>query len=304
MKSGPFIHSGHTTQRLMVITTLAMLPMMAASIWINGFDAVILLAASILSVLAMEVVCKWRITFEYNALVVGILLALMLPANATWWIAVLGAIIAIGVGKYLFGGLGQNIFNPAVLARVLLMTLFPAIFILPQWVVDGFSGATMLSKEVGAAMPSLSALFFTPGPGSLAQGMPIAVLLGGVILLVYKIIDWRVPLFYFATIALLALLLPGSDQITGHAPHLLGNPLLHIVAGGSLLTAFFLLTDPVTSPYSSNGRVVFAIIAGVFTMIIRYYTPYPDGAAFGVLLANAMVPAIDKYMLKSVVSTT
>ena len=85
--------------------------------------------------------------------------------------------------------------------------------------------------------------------------------------------------------------------MTGHAAYLLGNPLLHIVAGGSLLTSFFLLTDPVSSPFTSNGRVVFSIIAGVFTMIIRYYTPYPDGAAFGVLLANAFVPTIDKYML-------
>ncbi len=120
-------------------------------------------------------------------------------------------------------------------------------------------------------MPSLSSLFLSSNPGSLAQAMPLAVLLGGVILLVYKLIDWRVPLFYLATISLLSIFLPGGDKILGHTPHLLGNPLLHI-------------------------------IAGVFTMIIRYYTPYPDGAAFGVLLANAMVPAIDNYMLKSEVS--
>ena len=155
----------------------------------------------------------------------------------------------------------------------------------------------MLSKEMGATMPSLDALLLSPGPGSLSEAMPVAVILGGVILLVYKIIDWRVPLFYLATIALLSLLLPGSEKMTGHAAYLLGNPLLHIVAGGSLLTSFFLLTDPVSSPFTSNGRVVFSIIAGVFTMIIRYYTPYPDGAAFGVLLANAFVPTIDKYML-------
>jgi electron transport complex protein RnfD len=250
----------------------------------------------------MEFICKRRIIFEYSALIIGILLALMLPVNTPWWISVLGAIIAVGVGKYLYGGFGQNIFNPAVLSRVLLMALFPAIFILPKWTVDGVSGATVLSKEIGATMPSLSTLLLNPSQGSLAQAMPIAVLLGGAILLIYKLIDWRVPLFYLATISLLSILLPGSEKILGHAPHLLGNPLLQIVAGGSLLTSFFLLTDPVSSPYSSNGRIVFSIFAGVFTMIIRYYTPYPDGAVFGVLAANAMVPTIDKFMLRSSVS--
>ncbi len=304
MKSGPFIHSGNTTHKLMFITTLAMIPMMAASIWINGVDAVVLLIVSILSVYGMEFICNRRIIFEYNALVTAILLALLLPVNAPWWISIIGAILAVGIGKYLFGGFGQNIFNPAVLSRVLLMALFPAIFIMPEWTVDGVSGATILSKEIGVTIPSLSSLFLTSNPGSLAQAMPLAVLLGGIILLIYKLIDWRVPLFYLATISLLSILLPGSEKIIGHASYLLGNPLLHIVAGGSLLTSFFLLTDPVSSPYSSNGRVVYSIVAGVFTMVIRYYTPYPDGAAFGVLLANAMVPMIDKYMLKPKVSTS
>ncbi len=303
MKSGPFIHSGLTTQRLMLITILAMTPIIAASIWENGIDAMMLFVVSIVSVFCMEFICQRRIIFEYSALVTAILLALMLPANAPWWVSVVGAILAVGIGKYLFGGIGQNIFNPAVLSRVLLMAFFPAIFIMPEWTVDGVSGATMLSKEIGASMPSLSSLFLSSSSSSLAQAMPLAVLLGGVILLANKLIDWRVPLYYLATISLLSILLPGSDKILGHAPYLQGNPLLHIVAGGSLLTSFFLLTDPVSSPYSSNGRVVFSIIAGVFTMIIRYYTPYPDGAVFGVLLANAMVPAIDNYMLKSKVST-
>ncbi|MGL1887810.1 MAG: RnfABCDGE type electron transport complex subunit D [Reichenbachiella sp.] len=299
MKAGPFLHSGFTTQKLMLITTLAMIPMMVASIWESGLDAVILFVVCIFSVFGMEFICKRRFIFEYSALITGILLALMLPANAPWWISVIGVIIAVGMGKYLYGGFGQNIFNPAVLSRVLLMALFPSIFIMPKWIVDGASGATLLSKEIGTTMPTISTLLLNSNSDALAQAMPLAVLLGGVILLVYKLIDWRVPLFYLATISLLAILLPGSDKILGHAPHLLGNPLVHLVAGGSLLTSFFLLTDPVSSPFSSNGRVLFAIIAAVFTMIIRYYTPYPDGAAFGVLLANAMVPTIDKYMLKS-----
>ncbi len=298
MKSGPFIHSGDTTHRLMFITTLAMVPMMVASVWINGLEAIILFVVSIFSVFGMEIICNRRIVFEYNALITGIILALLLPINTPWWIPVIGAIIAVGVGKYLFGGFGQNIFNPAVLSRVLLMALFPSVFFMPEWTVDGISGATILSKEIGVTAPSLSSLFFSSNSGTLAQAMPLTVILGGIILLIYRLVDWRVPLFYLATISLLSMLLPGSDNVLGHASFLLGNPLLHIVAGGSLLTSFFLLTDPVSSPFSSNGRVIYSIIAGVFTMIIRYYTPYPDGAAFGVLLANAMVPMIDKYMLK------
>lgn len=303
MKSGPFIHSGFTTHKLMLITTLAMIPMVGASIWVDGLDAVMLYVVSIISVFVIEFICQRRIIFEYSTLVTAILLALLLPAKSPWWISILGAVLAVGIGKYLFGGFGQNIFNPAVLARVILMFIFPAIFIMPEWIVEGISGATMLSKEIGATMPSMRSLFLGSNPGSLAQAMPLAILLGGLILLIYKIIDWRVPLFYLSTISLLSLLLPGSDKIIGHAPFLLGNPLLQLVAGGSLITAFFLLTDPVSSPISSNGRVVFSIIAGVFTMIIRYYTPYPDGAAFGVLLANALVPAIDKFMLSLKLTT-
>ncbi len=297
MKTGPFIHSGLTTHRLMLITSLAMLPMIAASVWNSGFSAVLLFAVCVISVLITESLCKWQIKFEFSSIVVGVLLTLMLPASTPLWIAALGGVIAVFIGKYLFGGFGQNTFNPSVLSRVLLMVLFPSIFIMPEWSVDGVTGVTMLSKEVGSTMPSLSTLFFGSSPGAMAQNMPIAVLLGGGILLIFRIIDWRVPLFYLATISLLALLLPGSDKIMGHTSHLLGNPLLHMVAGGSLLSAFFLLTDPVTSPYSSNGRVIFAVVAGIFTMLIRFYTPYPDGAVFGVLLANVSVPAIDKFVL-------
>lgn len=213
MKPGPFIHSGFTTHKLMFITTLAMIPMVAASIWKNGFDAIILFVVSVFSVFCMEFICQRRIVFEYSALITAILLVLMLPATAPWWISVVGAILAVGIGKYLFGGIGQNIFNPAVLSRVLLMAFFPAIFIMPEWTVDGVSGATLLSKEIGASMPSLSSLLLRSNPGSLAQAMPVAVLLGGVILLGNKLIDWRVPLFYLATISLLSILLPGSDKI-------------------------------------------------------------------------------------------
>lgn len=273
--------------------------MIAASIWKNGFDAIMLFTISILSVFVMESIFNRRILFEYSALVTAILLALLLPVHTPWWIVMIGSIIAIGIGKYLYGGFGQNIFNPAVLSRVLLMALFPATFIMPKWLVDGTSGATILSKEIEAAIPSLNSLFLSSNSGAMAQAMPLSVLLGGLILLFFKLIDWRVPLFYLATISLLAILLPGSNNLIGHSPYLLGNPLLHILSGGALLTSFFLLTDPVTSPFSTSGRIVFSIIAGIFTMIIRYYTPYPDGAAFGVLLANALVPMIDKYMLKS-----
>ena len=112
-----------------------------------------------------------------------------------------------------------------------------------------------------------------------------------------RAIDWRIPLTYLAVVAFLALVLPASSRIEGHAPWLLGNPLLHLVGGGSLMVAFFMLTDPVTAPFSPDGRIVFAIVAGLYTMLVRFYTPYPDCAALAVLLANATVPLIDRATL-------
>ena len=304
MKTGPFIHSGRTTSVLMTHTLLALLPVIVASVWRYGFDAALLFVVTISFSVLTEFIFSRRMLAEGSVLIIGIIFALLLPANTPWWIAALGAVIAIGLGKYCFGGLGQNVFNPAVLSRVILTGVLPVYFLMPRWPIDGTTQATPLAKEIDAVLPSLQTLIFGSHPGALAQAFPLAIVSGGLILLVLRIIDWRVPLYYFATISLFALILPVSERISGHVPYLAGNPLLHLLSGGTLLTGFFILTDPVTSPFSSKGRISFAILAGLYTMIIRYYTPYPDGALFAVLLANAMVPAMDKYFLTQVNTTS
>ncbi len=239
---------------------------------------------------------RWR--WDPSAVITGVIFALILPPSAPWWLAAGGAALAIGLGKHFFGGLGQNLFNPAVLSRVMLMSLLPTCFLMPRWSFTGITQASPLAKEIDTVMPSGLALLSGFHPGTLAEAVPAAVLIGGIVLLVLRVVDWTIPLCYLATLALLALALPASDRMAGHVPWLVGNPLIHLLGGGSLITAFFLLTDPVTCPFTAKGRIIYAVVVGIYTMVIRFYTPYPDGAAFAVLLGNATVPVIDHYTLR------
>jgi electron transport complex protein RnfD len=137
-------------------------------------------------------------------------------------------------------------------------------------------------------------LLLGTGSVTLGDAMPVAVLVGGLALIALRTIDWQVPLCYLGAISLLALVLPPGERIVGHAPWLAGNPMAHLLSGSTLFCAFFMLTDPVTAPFTRPGRLVFCALAAVYTMVVRYYTPYPDGVAFAVLLANATVPFIDR----------
>ena len=296
MVKRPFIHSGTTTRVIMTQTVLALVPIVAASLWRSGWDACLLLAAATVSAWTVDFCCDRYNAFDGSAVITGVLFALMLPPSAPWWIAATGAAMAIGIGKHCFGGMGQNLFNPSALARVFMMALLPTYFLQTNWFYDSVAQASPLSKEIDSIAPTLYGLLSGNHPGTLSEAMPAALILGGCLLMILRTIDWQVPIYYMATISLLALCLPASERIAGHAPWLAGNPLLHLAGGGTLLTAFFLLTDPVTSPFTKNGRVLYVIIAGVYTMLIRFYTPYPDSAVFAVLLANAMVPVIDKYI--------
>ena len=300
MTTGPFIHSGSTTRMIMLQTIAALSPVCAAAVWRYGTPALVLLAVSVATACLTDWICQRRKGFDVSAVITGIIFALILPPSVPWGLAVVGAALAIGFGKYFFGGLGQNLFNPAVLARVMLMALVPAYLLMPRWTFGGVTQASPLAKEIDAAMPSAWSLMTGFHPGTLAEAVPAAVLIGGIILLARRVIGWYIPLCYLATIALLALALPASDRMAGHVPWLVGNPIIHLLGGGTLITAFFLLTDPVTSPFSIRGRVIYAVLAGVFTMLIRFYTPYPDGAAFAILLGNAAVPMIDQYTLRRV----
>ncbi|MEO2048602.1 MAG: RnfABCDGE type electron transport complex subunit D [Pirellulales bacterium] len=295
MNSGPYIHSGSTTRALMVQATVALAPILAAAVWRYGTHAMVLIVSAVVAACAVDALCDRRRALDGSALVAGAIFACLLPGNAPWWIAALGGIITITLGKHWYGGLGQNPFNPAALARALLMGLLPAYFFAPRWTVDGVTSATPLAKEIDSVAPAVADLFFGRHAGTLGEAMPLAILIGGVVLLVLKTIDWRIPLCYLASLSLLALLLPAGDRMDGHAPWLAGNPLVHLFGGGSLFAAFFMLTDPVTSPFTLAGRVTYALLAALYTMLVRFYTPYPDGVVLAVLLANASVPLIDRY---------
>lgn len=297
MNHGPFLHSGRTSRDQLRWTGAALLPLgVLAGARFPAETIGTLLSASAAACLTDAALRRGRPHLE-GALVTGLILACMLPLGSSWWLAALGGGLAVGIGKHAFGGRRRNPFNPAALSRAFLMALLPARLLSPGGQLDGLTAATPLAREAGATSLSPGALLFGPHPGTLAEVAPLAVLLGGLLLIFLRVIDWRVPLTYLSTVCFLSLVLPGGARLAGHAPWLVGQPAVHLLAGGTLLTAFFLLTDPVTSPLRPGGRIVFAAVAGAFTMFVRLHTPYPDGAALAVLVANALVKRIDRTLL-------
>jgi len=295
---GALLHDDSSTRRIMLSVLLALAPVCAAAVWRFGSAAAAILVASLAAAVLTERLLARGAAPDGSAAVSGVILALLLPSTCPWWLAALGGALAVGLGKHLFGGLGTNPFNPTALSRGVLMAAFPAHLFANRWPgVDGVSVATPLSKELGTLEPSLSDLLRGFGPATLAEAAPLAVVAGGILLLVLRAADWRLPLTYLAAVVLATLVLPGSERVTAHAPWLVGNPALHVLRGGTLLVAFFLITDPVTAPFSSAGRALFAALAGVFTVFVRPHTYYPDGAVLAVLLANAAVPWLDRLTL-------
>ncbi len=253
-----------------------------------------MIGAAVTAAWLTDAVLKRRIAVHEATLVTGLSLAMMMPRGSPWWLGAAGGVLAIGLAKHAFGGHRRNIFNPSAFARVALMVVLPSYFLAPEWALDGVSGATPLAKESGAIQWTLTDLARGDVFGALAQIMPAAVGLGGLLLMVMKISDWRVPLVYLGTIGLCVLLLPSGSRQLGHTPWLSQDLGTHLLGGGTLFAASFLLTDPVTSPVTHSGRIWFAITAGIITMLVRFYTPYPDGAAISVLVANLTVPGFDR----------
>lgn len=273
---------------------VALAPAAAAAVFRYGVPAALLIGASVAAAFLAESLWTRRPATDGSALVTGAIFALVLPANAPLWVALAGGAGAIVFGKQLFGGLGKNPMNPAALARAVLMGLAPACFFAPAWPFDGIAQASPLGKEMGSAAFGLADLALGRHAGSLGEASPFAVLLGGGFLLLRRTMDWRVPLAFLAAVAALALSLPPGGRMAGHAAWLAANPLGEILSGGTLVAAFFMLTDPVGSPFFPSGRVIAAVLAATYMMIARYYTPYPDAAALAVLLANAASPLIDR----------
>ena len=326
-------HVPDSVPRIMGLVLLAVAPAMLYGIALFGWPALNLCLVTILACLLCEAACL-RLAgravrpflMDGSALLTGVLLALSLPPWAPWWIGAVGAFFAIVVGKQVFGGIGQNIFNPAMLARVALLVSFPVEMTLwlephplfsshaPGFLeglaitfagipnIDAVSGATILghirtelglSHELSQILPGhyqagTAALGWTGG--SLGETADWLVLLGGLWLLWQRVMTWHVP------VALLATVLALAGGFHGLNPERFASPAVHLLSGGLMLGAFFIATDPVTSPTTKLGQLIFGVGCGALVYIIRTWGGYPEGVAFAVVLMNAATPLIDHYV--------
>lgn len=312
----PHIHGKENTRNLMRDVIIALLPAVAVSIYYFGFSAIKLVLVGVISCMLVEFLIqkfllKGKCTIcDYSAALTGVLLALNLPPNSPWWLMVIGAIVAIGVAKMTFGGLGQNLFNPALVGRVFLLVSFPVL--MTDWTapasffgasLDAASGATPLAlvkeavaagtpvSEIFAQNPSLSysQLLFAR-VGSAGEISAIALLLGFVYLLVRRVIKPHITLSIWATVFVFSgiLWLCNPDQFT--------DPIFNLLTGGMLLGSIFMATDYVTSPMSEKGMVIFGVGIGIITILIREFGAYPEGISFAILIMNATVPLINMYV--------
>lgn len=291
--SSPHIHSGESVQKIMFNVAGALLLPTVAGIYFFGLRALVLVITTTLAAVLTEAVFqklrgKPVAIWDGSAVVTGILLALNLPPGLPLWMAVVGAAIAISLGKQVYGGLGMNPFNPALIGRVFLMISFPVQ--MTKWInpVDGTTGATPLQiMKMQGVSTDYTRLFLGNIGGSLGETSALLIILGGLYLLYRGYIEWRIPTFYLGTVAVLSAVL-GRD------------PVFELLSGGLMLGAFFMATDMVTSPISRLGKIVFGLGAGIFTVIIRFYGGYPEGVSFSILLMNAFTPVINRYTVPKI----
>ena len=292
--SSPHIRGDFKSSRIMLDVMLALVPAMVVGIWMHGFRSLIVTLVSIASCVFLEwmysVVTKTRNTvIDGSALVTGMLLAMTLPATVPYWLVVVGAAFAIIFVKALCGGLGQNIFNPALSARGFMMLIAPAYMVRFEG-VDGVTAATPLHHMVMPALPEESILdmFLGNCPGSIGEISALALLVGGAYLVYRKVISARIPLAYLGSVAVLTLIFHKTD-----AP--IDWMLYSLFSGGVMLGAIFMATDYATSPVTAKGQVIYGIGCGVLTVIFRYFGLFPEGVTYAILLMNALVWIIDRH---------
>lgn len=303
----PHVHSDYSTVRLMGDVVIALLPALMVSVRVFGWNVLAITAVSIASCVLLEYLVqkflvKGPVTVNnLSAVVTGLLLAMNLPANIPLWIVVVGAVVAIGVAKMPFGGLGKNLFNPALAARVFLLIAYPVqMTSFPQPTINGFADAYSGATPLGAAKGMLvnfadfDALGMFTGAmgGSFGEVSALALLLGFAYLLMRKVISWHIPVAVLGTMAVFAAIYGA----TMGGAMIWQFPLFHLLAGGALLGAIFMATDYVTSPMTTKGMVIYGIGIGVITMCIRLWGAYPEGMSFAILIMNSVVPLINKYV--------
>ena len=294
--SSPHIRGDFRTSRLMLDVVLALLPALAVGVIVLGFRALMVtlisMGAAVVAEYMYSLLLKKRNTIiDGSALVTGMLFALTLPAGVPYWVPAVGSAFAIVVAKLMCGGLGQNIFNPALAARAFMLLLFPAALTRYAPVgADAVSSATPLHHMVMPALPEQSILdmFLGNCPGSIGELSALALLLGGVYLVARKVISARIPLAYLGTVAVLTLLFHKTDDAIAWM-------LYSLFSGGVMLGAIFMATDYATSPVTKNGQILYGIGCGVLTVIFRYYGLFPEGVTYAILLMNLCVWTIDRH---------
>ncbi|SFC20174.1 RnfABCDGE type electron transport complex subunit D [Tropicimonas isoalkanivorans] len=330
--SGPHAHSKFSVAETMASVMACLTPATCLGFYQFGWPAILLFSVTVLSALVFEGLCLAiagrpvpRFLFDGSAALTGWLLAMTLPPWAPWWVGTVGAFIAIVIGKHVYGGLGQNLFNPAMVARAMLLIALPVpmtIWVLPDPMgapgapglaeamvitfggggnIDAVSGATTLGfvsagldggRTLTDIMPetaALKSLFFGHVAGSLGETSALLLLGGGLLLIAMRVIRWQTPVAVLGSVAALSGGLHLIDPAT------FASPLWHLTSGGLMLCAFFIATDYVTSPISGLGQLVYGAGTGLLIVLIRTWGAFPEGAAFAVLLMNACTPLIDTW---------
>lgn len=291
----PHIHSGKSTAGIMGDVLIALLPATVAGTLIFGLRALLVVAICVASSVAFEalfnlIIKKEQTISDLSAVVTGLLLALNLPANIPLWQCVIGSLFAIVVVKCLFGGIGQNLVNPAITARVFMLVAFSSIAT-PAFPVDSVASATPLAAE---KLPSLWELFIGNHGGAIGETCALALLLGGIYLLVRRVISWHIPVVFIGTVFVFSFLMEGFDAVSA---------LSLIMTGGVFIGAFFMATDYTTSPSTAWGKVIFGLGAGLLTCLIRYFGTYPEGVSFAILFMNILTPYISRWTRRKVFAT-
>lgn len=284
----PHIHGKTTTMGVMLDVIIALLPASVAGVLIFGLRSLLVIgvcvAASVVSELLFNIITKRKQTIsDLSCIVTGLILALNLPADVPVWQAVVGSVFAIIVVKCLFGGLGKNVVNPALTARVFMLVAFSSLA-QASFPVDATAGATPLVSIAEGNVPELMDLFLGKTGGAIGETCSLALLIGGIYLLIRKVITWQIPVAFIGTVFVFSFFVQDMNAVTA---------LASILSGGLFLGAFFMATDYVTSPETPWGKIIYGVIAGVITCLIRFWGVYPEGVSFAILLVNILNPYIN-----------
>jgi H+/Na+-translocating ferredoxin:NAD+ oxidoreductase subunit D len=292
MGPSPHVRTNETVEKVMYDVIIALLPALLMAVYVFGIQALTTTLIAVGTCMATEGIMQKIMGKDIDikdgsAVITGILFAFVVPVTMAYWIVIVGSVVSILLGKMLFGGLGHNIFNPALVGRAFVQASWPVA--ITTFVLDGQAGPTMLDAMkrgldgtlVAAGNPYMNALLGKMG-GTIGETSALAILIGGAYLIYKGQVNWKVPAVIIGTVGIGAFLFGG-------------DPIMHMLSGGLFLGAFFMATDMVTSPYTEKGQMIFAFGIGVLVTLIRFKGGYPEGMAYSILIMNGVVPLINKY---------